>query len=37
MPGDLANIDVTSLKGVGPALAKKLAKIGIETVQDILY
>ncbi|MDC0069478.1 ATP-dependent DNA helicase RecG [Gammaproteobacteria bacterium] len=37
MPGDLANIDVTSLKGVGPALAKKLAKLGIETVQDILF
>ena len=37
MPGDLANIDVISLKGVGPALSKKLAKLGIETVQDILF
>lgn len=37
MPGDLANIDVTSLKGVGPALSEKLAKLGIETVQDILF
>jgi ATP-dependent DNA helicase RecG len=37
MPGDLANIDVTSLKGVGPALSKKLAKLGIETVQDVLF
>ncbi len=37
MPGDLANIAVTSLKGVGPALGKKLAKLGIETVQDILF
>ena len=37
MPGDLANIDVTSLKGVGPALGKKLAKLGIQTVQDILF
>lgn len=37
MPGDLANIDVTSLKGVGPALGKKLAKLGIQSVQDILF
>ena len=37
MPGDLANIDVTSLKGVGPALSEKLAKLGIKTVQDILF
>ena len=37
MPGDLAKIDVTSLKGVGPALRKKLAKLGIETVQDVLF
>lgn len=37
MPGDLANIDVTSLKGVGPALGKKLAKLGIETIQDVLF
>jgi len=25
---------VTGLKGVGPALAKRLAKLGIETVAD---
>ena len=37
MPGDLANIDVTTLKGVGPALGKKLAKLGIQTIQDILF
>ena len=37
MPGDLANIDVTSLKGVGPALSKKLTKLGIETIQDVLF
>jgi ATP-dependent DNA helicase RecG len=37
MPGDLADIDVTSLKGVGPALGKKLARLGIETIQDVLF
>ncbi len=34
---DLASISVTTLKGVGPALAKKLAKLGIESVQDVLF
>ena len=28
---------VTSLKGVGPALAKRLAKLGIESVADLLF
>ncbi len=28
---------VTALKGVGPALAKRLAKLGIETVADLLF
>ena len=28
---------VTSLKGVGPALAKRLARLGIETVADLLF
>jgi ATP-dependent DNA helicase RecG len=28
---------VTTLKGVGDALAQKLAKLGIETVQDLLF
>jgi ATP-dependent DNA helicase RecG len=28
---------VTALKGVGDALAQKLAKLGIETVQDVLF
>ncbi len=28
---------VTGLKGVGPALAKRLAKLGIETVADLLF
>ena len=28
---------VTALKGVGPALAKRLAKLGIESVADLLF
>ena len=28
---------VTTLKGVGAALAEKLGKLGIETVQDLLF
>ena len=28
---------VTALKGVGPALAKRLGKLGIETVADLLF
>ena len=34
---NLAAIDVASLKGVGPALKKKLNKLSIESVQDILF
>jgi ATP-dependent DNA helicase RecG len=37
MTDDLAQIPVTRLKGVGPALAEKLKKLGIESVQDILF
>lgn len=37
MTDDLAQIPVTTLKGVGPALAAKLAKLGIESVQDVLF
>ncbi|WP_041521799.1 ATP-dependent DNA helicase RecG [Gilvimarinus agarilyticus] len=33
----LANLPVTSLSGVGPALAEKLAKLGIRTVQQLLF
>ncbi|OKY26636.1 ATP-dependent DNA helicase RecG [Thalassotalea sp. PP2-459] len=35
--GNLARIAVSSLKGVGPSMAEKLAKIGIESVQDLLF
>ena len=28
---------VDSLKGIGPALAGKLAKIGVHTLQDVLF
>ncbi|MEM7260030.1 MAG: OB-fold nucleic acid binding domain-containing protein, partial [Pseudomonadota bacterium] len=34
---DLAAIPVTRLKGVGPKLAEKLARIKITTVQDVLF
>jgi len=28
---------VTTLKGVGDSLAERLAKLGVETVQDLLF
>ncbi|BDY03056.1 ATP-dependent DNA helicase RecG [Ferrimonas sp. YFM] len=34
---DLAALPITSLKGVGSKVAEKLAKIGIESVQDLLF
>jgi ATP-dependent DNA helicase RecG len=34
---ELAGVSVTALKGVGEAMAEKLAKVGIETVQDVLF
>ncbi len=38
VPGADAELrPVTTLKGVGEALAAKLAKLGIETVQDLLF
>lgn len=37
MPKALDQANITTLKGVGPALADKLAKIGITTLQDILF
>lgn len=36
-PPDLDRIAVTSLKGVGATLAAKLAKIGIVSLQDLLF
>ena len=37
MPVTLERRTVTSLKGVGPALAKRLARLGIENVADLLF
>ncbi|WP_257267243.1 ATP-dependent DNA helicase RecG [Endozoicomonas sp. ONNA2] len=37
MDRSLHNIPVTTIKGVGDALAGKLAKIGIVTIQDLLF
>ena len=34
---ELAAVPVTALKGVGAALAEKLAKVGLETLQDVLF
>ena len=37
MAKNLASIDVSTLKGVGPAIAKKLQGLGIEYIQDVLF
>jgi ATP-dependent DNA helicase RecG len=34
---ELASVPVTALKGVGAALSEKLAKVGLETLQDVLF
>jgi ATP-dependent DNA helicase RecG len=34
---DIASLPVTSLKGVGPKLADKLKRLGLQTVQDVLF
>ncbi|WP_439886760.1 ATP-dependent DNA helicase RecG [Pseudomonas sp. MBLB4123] len=34
---ELSAVSVTALKGVGAALAEKLAKVGLETLQDVLF
>jgi ATP-dependent DNA helicase RecG len=34
---ELAAVSVTALKGVGAALAEKLANVGLETLQDVLF
>ena len=37
MSTDPASISVTSLKGVGPKVGEKLAKLGLYTIQDVLF
>ncbi|WP_126452393.1 ATP-dependent DNA helicase RecG [Sulfuriflexus mobilis] len=37
MSNDPASLSVTCLKGVGPKVAEKLARLGLHTVQDILF
>ncbi|MCR4332376.1 MAG: ATP-dependent DNA helicase RecG [Sulfuricaulis sp.] len=34
---DIASLSVTALKGVGPKLAEKLKRLGLHTVQDVLF
>jgi ATP-dependent DNA helicase RecG len=33
----LAQIAITSLKGVGPSMAEKLEKVGLSSIQDLLF
>ena len=35
--GNLARIAITTLKGVGPSMAEKLEKIGLRSLQDLLF
>lgn len=37
LPRDLSKLPVESLKGVGPSLRNKLLKIGIKTVEDVVF
>lgn len=34
---DAASVSVGTLRGVGPSLAEKLAKVGVESIQDLLF
>ncbi len=34
---DIASLPVTTLKGAGPRLAEKLERLGLRTVQDVLF
>ncbi|MBJ9974375.1 ATP-dependent DNA helicase RecG [Pseudomonas sp. S75] len=34
---ELSKVPVTELKGVGEAMAEKLAKVGLESLQDVLF
>ncbi len=36
-PDELSRLPVTVLRGVGPKSAERLARLGIETVQDVLF
>ena len=36
-PDNLDTLPVTVLKGVGPAIAKRLQRLNIRTVQDVLF
>lgn len=36
-PDDLASLPITQLKGVGAKLADTLSKIGLQTIQDLLF
>ncbi|WP_448565759.1 ATP-dependent DNA helicase RecG [Thalassotalea ganghwensis] len=35
--GNLAHIAITTLKGVGPSMANKLEKLGLHSLQDLLF
>ncbi len=37
IPPNLAELPCSQLKGIGPRLAERLAKCGIQTVQDLLF
>lgn len=37
MPAVQEMTSLTALKGIGPALAEKLTKLGLSSVQDILF
>ena len=34
---ELSKVSVTALKGIGEAMAEKLAKVGLENLQDVLF
>src|SRR4030065_1568242 len=34
---DIATLPVSALKGVGPKLKEKLVRLGLQTVQDVLF
>ena len=36
-PAALETIDITRLKGVGPRAAERLARLGLATLEDVLF